>query len=133
ASSSTFKRLPKSLEKYPSEYAYLFSQLDKFQSEPSENFADYYLIPHIVRRVVEGYVGMRVPNISSLKKKVDYLIEESSQKTQVYKYINEYSHQNQPQRNKRHPDLSETKKIVEVVVNSLKEKDQEHCEALLHL
>lgn len=132
-SNSTLKKLPESLKKYPSEYAYLFSQLDEFRERPSEDFEDYYLIPHIVRRVVEGYVEMRLPSISSLKKKVDYLIEENSQATQVYKYINEYSHQKQLQRNKRHPDLSETKKIVEIVVNSLKEKDKEHYEALLDL
>lgn len=86
------------LEKYNTEYEYLFSQLYKFSQNNSEDkkIEDVYHIPNIGRKVLETFLMFRIPNNKSLSAKVAQLEDEDvfdkNQLTAINKFFNDQSH-----------------------------------------
>ena len=69
---ANLKELPKPLSKFRSEYVYLFSLLYKFNETPTPDYDYLYIMPNLVRRYLEAYVGFRAlgglsGNLSILK------------------------------------------------------------------
>jgi wobble nucleotide-excising tRNase len=131
---SSVKDLPSTLKKFKTEYNYLFSLLKKAQDQKNEEFELFdilYLLPNITRRFLEGYFGLRYPNGKKLKTKIDdskFFKEEDKEK--LLKILDEYSHEESVEHALKFPDTSETKEIVSIVLTGLKDKDQEHYDAL---
>jgi len=128
------KDLPSTLKKFKTEYNYLFSLLKMAQNQKSEEFELFeilYLMPNITRRFLEGYFGLRYPNGKKLKTKIDdskFFKEEDKEK--LLKILNEYSHEESVEHALKFPDTAETKEIVSIVLTGLKNKDQDHYDAL---
>lgn len=131
---SYIKDLPPTLKKFKTEYNYLFSLMKKARDQKIEDlelFEILYLLPNVTRRFLEGYFGLRYPNGKKLKTKIDdskFFKEEDKEK--LLKIIDEYSHEETVEHALKFPDASETKEIVNIVLNGLKDKDQEHYDAL---
>ena len=63
ARSSTIRRLDPLLEKYESEYQYLFARVHRASTE-SQGLKQNYVLPNIARRMLEAFLAFRLPQIS---------------------------------------------------------------------
>lgn len=123
--------LPKELKYFKSEYVYLFSIMLEFSKQKSG--ADYrllYLLPNVVRRFLEGYLGLRYPDRKSWKEKFDKLVVDDIERNLVYKLVNEFSHNQSSTRSLKFPEVTECKKVIDIVENGLKNNDKGHYSAL---
>jgi len=122
------RNLPNVLLNYKSEYHFLFSKLKTFYDTPRVDFENLYQLPNIVRRFLEAFVGFKYSQ--GLRKGLELLIDEENERIRVNKFVNYLSHQTGLQRNLIFNDLSESRQVVNIVINSIRTKDPEHYKAL---
>ncbi len=123
------KALPEPLSKFRSEYVYLFSLLHKFNENPQQDYNYLYILPNIVRRYLEAYVGFRT--LGGLSGNLSILIENETQQEKLYKFINAYSHNSSSPRLLHFPDFSECRGVVDIVLIAVQAKDKNHYDALV--
>lgn len=82
--------LPKSLSKYKSEYVYLFELLYKYyKANGNANESEDILIPNALRRFLEIYTLMKIPNeTGSVENRINELVDDVNQ----FKLLNHFSH-----------------------------------------
>lgn len=125
--------LEETLRKFKSEYHFLFSRLNKFITEDTSDYADFYTIGNIARRFLEIYINFKIPTTGDLKSKVDQLDTQTVSKTEkgkVYKLIQEFSHGFDPASIIEHKDKSEIKDAIKVLMKIVEESDKKHFESL---
>lgn len=120
--------LPKLLEKYKSEYHYLFYKIKTFYDNPSTDYDSLYQLPNILRRFLEAFIGFKYS--TGLKKGLQNLIKNENDLIKVYKFINEYSHQHNFNRSIKFYDSDECHIIVDIVINTIKYADPVHYKTL---
>jgi len=125
---SEIKELPKVLKQYKSEYVYLFSLIYKYYKDiigGNETFN--ILIPNALRRFLEIYTLMKVPNESdSVENRIAYLVDDINQ----FKILNHFSHFTTFEKTTRYDELimvlpDATKELIKLL-----ELDPKHYEAL---
>ena len=125
--------LEETLRKFKSEYQFLFSRLNKFITEGTPDYADFYTIGNIARRFLEIYINFKIPTIGDLKSKVDQLDTRTvsdTEKDKVYKLIQEFSHGLDPASTIEHKDKSEIQNAIKVLMKMVEESDKKHFESL---
>ena len=128
---SVIMDLPKELKYFKSEYVYLFSVMLDFDKE--KNGADFkmlYLLPNVERRFLEGYLGLRYPDGKPWAEKFGKLVKDETQRNLVYKFVNEFSHNQSATRSLKFPEATECKQAIDIVVEGLKNNDKDHHDAL---
>ncbi len=128
---SVIMDLPKELKYFKSEYVYLFSVMLDFDKE--KNGADFkmlYLLPNVERRFLEGYLGLRYPDGKPWVEKFEKLVKDETQRNLVYKFVNEFSHNQSATRSLKFPEATECKQAIDIVVEGLKNNDKDHHDAL---
>ena len=125
---SVIKELPKALKQYKSEYIYLFSLIyEYYQNIISGNETFDILIPNALRRFLEIYTLMKVPNESdSVENRIRYLVDDINQ----FKLLNHFSHFTTFEKATRYDELmmvlpDATKELIKLL-----ELDPKHYEAL---
>ncbi len=85
-------KLDDDLEKYETEYNYLFNKLINFESKGT--IESVYNLPNITRKVLETFLMFRVPSNDSFYKKLEYLKTyfDENKITAIYKFTNDQSH-----------------------------------------
>lgn len=122
--------LPKELKIYKSEYIYLFSVMLDFEHCNEANFNMMYLLPNVGRRFLEGYLGLRYPDGKSWKDKFDKLVKDETQRNLIYKFVNEFSHNQSNMRSLKFPDMEECKDAINIIIEGLRNNDKDHYDAL---
>ncbi len=84
------------LERYDSEYQYLFSRIYSEAHGPSAtSLEENYILPNIARRLLEGFLAFRQPQISGeLWKKMEAMDSDQAEKLRILRYVHTYSHSN---------------------------------------
>ncbi len=130
---SAIENLPSTLEKYKSEYNYLFSILKNFSESKKKNeFEQLFLLPNILRRFFEMYLFMKYPDGKKFDEKAKKYFDNSdeTQKNRALKIMDEYSHEENIEHSLRFPDIQELIEAIDFVLGILKQKDKEHFDAL---
>lgn len=125
--------LEETLRKFKSEYHFLFSRLNKFITEGTPDYADFYTIGNIARRFLEIYINIKIPTTGDLKSRVDQLDTKTvseTEKDKVYKLIQEFSHGLDPASTIEHKDKSEIQNAIKVLMKMVEESDKKHFESL---
>ncbi len=125
---SDISELPSFLLKYKSEYHYLFYKIKSFHTNSTTEFESLYQLPNIIRRFLEAFIGFKYS--SGLKKGLDILISDESDRIKVDKFVNNFSHQGGLSRSLVFADVNECNNIVEIVLEAVKKKDGEHYDVL---
>ena len=128
---ASLKNLPKFLLKYKSEYYFLFDKINTFSQSPSTDFEDLYQIPNVIRRFLEAFVGFKYG--VGLKKGLEFIIHKDAERICVDKFVNNLSHQTGLNRNLIFADINECKKVVDIVLDAVKNKDQNHYSVLMQV
>ena len=123
--------MPSLLLKFKSEYHFLFSILHRFSQNPTSDYNYLYILPNLVRRYLEAFLGFKTPICAGLKKKLPRLITDSVEHEKVLKFIDEYSHNKSLPRSLNFPDFSECRDVVAIVLRAVEAKDKEHYDALV--
>jgi len=130
---SCIENLPNVLLKCRSEYNYLFSILKLFiESNDKLNFELLYLLPNVVRRFFEAYLFMKYPDGKKFDSKAKTFLKDTniSNKQNILKLIDEYSHEENPEHSQKFPDIMEVENAVSFILETIEEKDKEHYKAL---
>ncbi|MGC8769925.1 MAG: AAA family ATPase [Brevinematia bacterium] len=130
---SRIENLPDILRRFRSEYNYLFSILMKFaDSNDQANFEMLYILPNIARRFLEAYLFYKYPDGKVFKDKCKLFFQsvEQNKKQTVLKLLDEYSHEENPEHIRNHPDIQELHDCIRVVFELLQNNDKEHYDAL---
>ncbi len=95
---SVIKRIDKLLEKYNSEYTFLFKFIYQRAKSQDGSLEQDYIFPNVIRKFLENYISFKVPiggvNIHEKFKKLceDYLEIEQGTKTYIESYCQDQSH-----------------------------------------
>lgn len=87
---ATLDGLDKLLQEHENEYQYLFKMLYQFKSDGT--IASVYHIPNTVRKVLEYFLMIMVPDGKSMYQKLELLNFDEIKKTAIYKFANDQSH-----------------------------------------
>lgn len=125
--------LDETLKNYKSEYQYLFSRLNLFNSGDIQDYDWFYIIGNLARRFLEAYLNFKIPNTGDLKSKIDQLDTPSVsnvEKDKLYQLIQEESHGRDSMGALGHKDKSETITAIEILFKLVQESDPKHFETL---
>jgi wobble nucleotide-excising tRNase len=123
--------MDKELQKYESEYHYLFKKLYEFQSDGT--IGQSYPIPNIARKVLDTFLLFRIPSgENNIYKKLMKLQSstgfDENKVTAIYKFVNDQSHITGSGFD---PALvPETQKTVKYLLEMMKEVFREHYDIL---
>ncbi|WP_406657482.1 AAA family ATPase [Methanolobus sp. ZRKC2] len=121
---SDIRELPSFLLNYKSEYHYLFYKIKSFDDNPTTDFENLYQLPNITRRFLEAFTGFKYS--FGLKKGLELLIENESNRIKVDKFVNNFSHQTGLSRSLILTDVHECNSILHIVLEAVKAKDLDH-------
>jgi len=126
------QRLDPLLEKYNSEYHYLFAYIYRIATEKSyAELGQYYLLPNIARRVLEAFLTFRRPNIDNLWEKLKSISYDEQKKIKIYRFVNVYSHNEEIEEFGHDLSiLSETKNVLRDLLELIKTEDDKHFSAM---
>lgn len=147
---SEIKKLPKCLERYTTEFNYLFKQIYKFKNIDDTYNEDLkislvYNFGNNLRKFLEIYLFFKYPNeIKSLDKELikrffnDTYQSDNIDENQkiiagvINRYQNEYSHLREVLSRGMQPiDIEEAKKIAEFILKTIEQNDKQQYKALV--
>ena len=123
--------MPKELEKFKSEFHYLFSILYNFHSRPVSDHNKLYLLPNLARRFLEAYLGFKIPIHKGLHSKLKYFIHDVTTEDKIIKFLDQYSHNNALPRSLMFPNFSECKECMAIIIDHMQLFDLDHFNYLV--
>ena len=132
------KMMPDYLKDYVTEYNFLFQQVydvarpigGKKEEKYKNIYSQYYNVANNMRKFLECYLFYRFPD--SDEPTVDHLDDlfEGTERSEVNRVINEYSHLAWAERGLKVIDVPEIEKAAKLILKALKEKDPAHFSVL---
>lgn len=130
---SVLDDMPKSLERYSSEYQFLFSVISDFHKAPSKvDYAVLMLLPNAIRRFVELYTYSKYPGgkDNTVDQRADRIFGLEKSK-RILKVLHYFSHANNIERLAENNELIfDIEAAVKDLFETLTENDPLHLEAL---
>jgi len=123
--------MPRELIAFKSEYHYLFSILYSFHNNPVSDHGKLYVLPNLVRRFLEAYLGFKIPKHAGLHAKLNDFIQDEIKTDKIQKFVDQYSHNTSLPRSLMFPDLSECRECMTIIIDRLKSYDQDHFDYLV--
>ncbi len=133
---SNIKNAPTVLTKYRSEYVYLYWNLQNVKDNCSDwnnedGYSKQYTIQNIARRFLDTYLGARKPDCKPWTDKLNLITENIYEQKLIDKFTNELSHNSSGIQNMiTFSNISECKKVIDLIINGIKKNDLVHYEAL---
>ncbi|TET44728.1 hypothetical protein E3J62_09550 [candidate division TA06 bacterium] len=133
---SMISEIPPLLERYESEYHYLFSLIFcESQTQCDGNLENYYHLPNVARRVIEAFLAFKRPGYAGdLGKQLDSVDFDPEKKTRILRFLHTHSHKGQiaePEHD--FSILSETPKVLADILALIKSEDERHYEEMKSL
>lgn len=134
--SSTIRRLDPLLEKYDSEYHYLFTRVyNASNEESSSSLEKNYVLPNMARRMLEAFLAFRVPGImGNLRQQLDEIQFDKTKKLRIYRFLHTYSHSvavGEPEHDLS--ALNEGPSVLKDLMDMIKSEDLRHFSAMRDL
>ncbi|MCR8708056.1 AAA family ATPase [Campylobacter sp. RM5063] len=127
---SDIKILPDYIRKYVTEFNYLFEQIFKNYNNTNITIDSYYSLANNIRKFLDTYMYFKYPNNDNLMTKY-YIFFGEENAILINRVINEFSHLENIERAKMPLDLLEIHKVINIIIENIKNKDKEQFEALL--
>ncbi len=125
---SVLRTLPDELKNYKSEYIYLFKLINDYKEkiDSGENLYDI-LIPNAIRRFLEIYTLMKIPNEpDSVENRIRELVDDVTQ----FKLLNHFSHFTSFEKTTKHDELLMVLPDATNELYELLELDEKHFSSL---
>lgn len=130
---STIAKIDPLLERYESEYHYLFSLVFYGSQKPSDaSLQNYYHLPNVARRVIEAFLSFKRPRYAGeLQKQLDSIDFDSEKKTRILRFLHTHSHSGQIDEPEHDLSiLSETPDVLADILDLIKSEDPKHYEEM---
>lgn len=124
------------LEKYESEYHYLFACIYReAHSRTSGTLESNYCYPNMGRRLLEMFLAFRLPNESgNLWKQLQCISFDEAKRLRIYRFIQTHSHGVAIGEPEHDPSLlSETRSVLNDIIGLIKAEDVGHHDAMVSL
>lgn len=135
---SNLKCMPDYLRDYTTEFNYLFNEIYKLYKEVrgerarqiENTYNQFYNIPNNIRKFLEYYLFYKYPNSDSPLNNLDKLFD-GEIPTKINRIVNELSHLTFIDRGWSPMDVSEIEECVKIVIEKVKDKDEDQFNALV--
>ena len=123
------------LEKFDSEYHYLFSKLYNWHtSNPTANtLEEMYPLANMARRVLETFLSFKVPHHSNAYEQMKHLNNiDEAEKNRLIRFLDVMSHSDSPDRVKEFPPSSveEMGNVISSLMKIMEDSDKEHFKGM---
>lgn len=121
------------LERYQSEYHYLFSTVYRVaNASPTESLEEYYYLPNAARRLLESFLAFRRPKATGdLWDQLKEINFDESKKNRIIRFLHTYSHYGQVGEPEHDPSaLSEAPSVLKEVIELIQTEDLAHYSAM---
>lgn len=127
---SVIKQNGNLLTSFNSEYAYLFSLLRNFQTNPTDTYEFLYHLPNVARRFVETFLNFKYLERNKIDESIDKLITNPVECERARKFMHYYSHNLTTDKFMKFADLAECQAVVDIIINSVNTLDPIHLTSL---
>lgn len=133
--SSSIQWIDPLLEKYESEYHYLFACVYRvWSAPPASSLEDYYHVPNVARRLLEAFLAFKYPQVSGeLHKSLELVIYDESRKTRILRFLHTQSHGADITPSHDHSLLGECRAVLQEMFDLMRTVDDGHCSAMIKL
>ena len=124
------------LEKYESEYHYLFACVYHNANASSTNdLEQYYHMPNVARRMLETFLSFRRPNEKNLLTMMNNLnFKDSAKKNRIIRFVHRYSHADSIGQQEHDPYvLNECQEVMKNILELIKNEDPGHYSEMKRL
>lgn len=118
------------LTSFNSEYAYLFSLLHNFQTNPIATYEFLYHLPNVARRFVETFLNFKYLERKGIDESIIKLISNPIECERVRKFMHYYSHSLTTDKFMKFADLAECQAVVDIIISSVNALDPIHLTSL---
>lgn len=133
ARQATIRPLDLLLERYDSEYHYLFDRIHRAASSTCTScLAESYTLVNMARRLLEGFLAFRQPHVSGqLWQKLQSIKFDEAKKIRIIRFLHTYSHNSAIGDPEHDPsELSEAHAILSDLLAMMRSVDAEHYLAM---
>lgn len=133
---STIQALDPLLEKFESEYHYLFACIYRRSKGPdSRSLEGNYVFPNMARRLLETFLAFRQPDMASeLRQKLQRVDYDETKKVRLLRFLHTHSHADEIGDPEHDPSgLGEAQAVLTDLLELLKQEDSAHYHAMVTL
>lgn len=132
---STLRQLDPLLEKYESEYHYLFARIYREAKKENRVLKESYVLPNMARRLLEGFLAFRNPEVSGgLWQKLENVEFDKAKKIRILRFLNVYSHADSVREHEHDPSLlAEAGAVLKDLLELMEKEDTKHYQAMVEL
>lgn len=127
---SVIKQNGNLLTSFNSEYAYLFSLLYNFQTNPTDTYEFLYHLPNVARRFVETFLNFKYLERNKIDESIDKLITNPVECERARKFMHYYSHNLTTDKFMKFADIAECQAVVDIIIKSVNALDPIHLTSL---
>ena len=130
---SRIQALDPMLEKYESEYHYLFACIHRAVTAPVSKLEDNYVFPNMARRLLESFLAFRYPDVGGgLWHKMNEVAFDETRKIRILRFVDTYSHADAIEGPEHDLSLlSESRPVLIDLLALIKALDEAHFLAML--
>ena len=132
---STISALDPLLEKYDSEYHYLFARIYRAANSMQEGLEENYVFPNMARRLLEAFLAFRQPQATgNLRKQLEAVPFDEPKKVRILRFVHAHSHSGavgDPEHDLSL--LSEARVVVKDLLDLIQSQDADHFVAMEQL
>lgn len=121
---------PDSIQKYRSEYLYLFHQLVGYAENPLNDHQIIFNLGNMARRFVEGYAAFKFLEHVNIDSSIGRLIVDPVDAERARKFMHFYSHTLSRRAGMQLPDMGEAQAVVALILDSVRNHDPVHYGSL---
>ena len=130
---SVIQPLDPLLEKFESEYQYLFSRVYKAaQKQIRIPLQEAFIISNVSRRLLEAFLAFRYPSINrEFREKMEHVNFDGVRKTRIIDFLNIHSHIDVIEEPTQGPLVyGESRLVLNDIIDLMRSEDQKHFEAM---
>lgn len=130
------RRLDPLLERYESEYHYLFARVYRASTASGEStLEENYVLPNMARRLLEAFLAFRRPQGSGeLWKKVQAVPFDEAKKLRILRFLHTHSHSGAVGEPEHDPSvLAEGAAVLQDLLEMIRSQDDAHFSAMVQL
>ena len=132
---SDIQNLDPLLERYESDYHYLFACVLRGVTPSTSGLESNYVLPNMARRLLEAFLAFRQPDLSGgLWEKMQNVDFEEAKKSQILRFVNTYSHNDSIVEPEHDPALlGEAPAVLSDLLQLIKSQDKDHYDRMVKL
>ena len=123
------------LERFESDYHYLFANVVQGASSVTSELEANYMLPNLARRLLESFLAFRQPDISGdLWRKMQNVDFDEAKKTQILRFVHSYSHNDviaEPEHDSSL--LGEASTVLSDLLDLIRSEDESHYLGMTNL